>query len=80
MAQASGIRTRSTAFLLLDALVDGAMSKEEFRGDLARLLKLQYPLSASIYEHVLALSERAGAPSPFPSDPWGDARLPQHFP
>ena len=59
MAQATGIRTRSTAFLLLDALVDGAMSKEEFRGDLARLLKLQYPLSASMYEHVLALSERA---------------------
>ncbi len=59
MAQATGIRTRSTALLLLDALVDGATSKQEFRGDLARLLKLQYHLSASTYEHVLALSERA---------------------
>jgi predicted nucleic acid-binding protein len=59
IAQASGIRTRSTGFLLLDAQLDGSLSREEFRVDLTRLLNLRYHLSLSLYEQVLALSERS---------------------
>jgi predicted nucleic acid-binding protein len=58
IARASGLRTRSTVFLLLDALESGKMSKGEFQRDLDRLLRLNYYISTHMYGRVTDLVRR----------------------